>query len=139
MKKGYAQRRMAASLMKCGLNRVWMDPENIDKIVSAITREDVRKLIAKGLIKAKQKKGTGRYQARVRIGKKRKGRVRGAGSKKGGQNSVVSRKRKWINTIRPIRRYLKALKDKKILGTKEYRKLYSLSSGGFFRNKPHRL
>ncbi len=137
MQKGKAQRRMAAELLKCGINRVWLDKDNMEKIATAITRDDIRRLIEKGFIKARQKKGTGRYQARRTAEKKRKGRVRGAGSKKGGKNSIVPKKRKWINTIRPLRRYLQALRQNKKINRRTYRKLYTLSSGGFFRNKPH--
>ncbi len=39
------QRRIAADLLKCGENRVWIDPERIDDVATAITREDIRRLI----------------------------------------------------------------------------------------------
>lgn len=45
------QRRIAAELLKCGENRVWIDPEKVDEVASAITREDIRRLIKEGVIR----------------------------------------------------------------------------------------
>ena len=39
------QRRLAAQILKVGQNRVWIDPERIDDVDGAITREEIRKLI----------------------------------------------------------------------------------------------
>ena len=35
-----SQRRIAASILKCGVNRVWFDPERLTDIENAISRED---------------------------------------------------------------------------------------------------
>ena len=51
------QRRMAADILKCGLDRVWIDPEKLDVVKAAITKNDIRALIRDGVIKKKQKKG----------------------------------------------------------------------------------
>ena len=67
------QRRLAGELLKCGSERVWLDPEQLDKIAQAITREDIRKLIADGVIVKKQAKGISRVRANIRMFKKRKG------------------------------------------------------------------
>ncbi|MGD2065814.1 MAG: 50S ribosomal protein L19e, partial [Candidatus Bathyarchaeota archaeon] len=40
-----SQRRLAAEIMKVGENRVWIDPERIDYVEAAITREEIKKLI----------------------------------------------------------------------------------------------
>ena len=50
------QRRIAASILKCGVNRVWFFPERLSDIENAISREDLRGLITDGAIKAHQKK-----------------------------------------------------------------------------------
>ena len=34
-----SQRRLAAQILKIGQNRVWIDPERIDDVEVAITRE----------------------------------------------------------------------------------------------------
>ena len=61
------QRRMAAEILKCGENRVYMNPNNIEDISEAVTRGDIRRLIHEGIIKARQVKGisTGRKKARM--------------------------------------------------------------------------
>lgn len=50
------QRRLASKILKCGEGRVWIDPAKMSQVDEAITREDVRKLIGEGAIKAKRKK-----------------------------------------------------------------------------------
>ena len=36
------QRKLAAKVLKCGENRVWIDPKN-EKVKQAITRRDIRR------------------------------------------------------------------------------------------------
>ena len=47
------QKRLAASILKVGLNRVWIDPERLEEVSMAITREGVKQLIYDGAFKAK--------------------------------------------------------------------------------------
>ena len=47
------QKRLAASILKVGLNRVWIDPERLEEVSMAITREGVKQFINDGAIKAK--------------------------------------------------------------------------------------
>lgn len=130
----YTQRKMAASILKAGLNRIWIDPAELKKVSGAITREDVKRLIVKGVISKKPEIGTSRGHARQRQEKKRKGRLRGPGSDRG---SAKSTKRDWINTIRPIRRLLKSLLSKGEIDKATYKDLYGKAGGGFFRSKTH--
>ena len=51
-----AQKRMAAEILKCGIHRVYIEPEYIDEVVMAITREDIRNLITQGIIQKRQKR-----------------------------------------------------------------------------------
>jgi len=51
------QRRMAAEILKCGENRVWMDQDRLDEIAKAVTKEDIRVLAKGKAIKARQVKG----------------------------------------------------------------------------------
>ena len=55
-----SQRRIAASVLKCGVNRIWFDPDQGSEIENAISREDVRKLVGDGVIRAHAKKGVSR-------------------------------------------------------------------------------
>jgi len=33
------QRRLAAEILKCGENRVWIDPEEVEEVEKAVTRK----------------------------------------------------------------------------------------------------
>ncbi len=58
------QKRLAADLLKVGVNRVWIDPNNLEEVSRAITREGVNKLIQDGYIKARPKKGISSYRSK---------------------------------------------------------------------------
>lgn len=131
------QRRMAASLLKCGENRVWMDPDRTDEIAEAVTRKDVKVLVGGGAIKSKQVQGISSGRKKFRRKQKEKGRRQRHGSRKGAKYARLSRKERWIKTIRPIRAYLKQLKDNELIDRRAYRKYYRKAKGGEFRNKHH--
>merc|ERR1739838_621573 len=44
------QKRLAASVMKCGLNKIWLDPNESQMIANSNSRQNVKKLIKDGLI-----------------------------------------------------------------------------------------
>ena len=77
------QKRLAASILKCGLNRVWIDPERMEEVSRAITRDGVRQLINDGAIKAKPEKGISSYRSKKIAEQKKKGKRKGRGSIKG--------------------------------------------------------
>lgn len=128
------QKRLAAQLLKCGEGRVWIDGNSASEISMAITREDVRKLIDNGKIKKRQEAGISRHRARERHVKRKKGRMSGFGSRKGKATARYPKKKRWINTIRPLRRTLTDLRESKNLDKVSYRKLYRMAKGGAFRS-----
>lgn len=126
------QRRLAAQVLKVGQNRVWIDPERIDDVDTAITREEMRKLIHEGTVKSLPEIGVSRARAR-RIHKKKKiGRRGGPGSRTGSPRARVSKKEAWMSKIRALRKRLRTLKVKKIIAENAYRKLYKMASSGRF-------
>jgi len=127
-----AQKRMAAEVLKCGENRVYFDPYLIDEIKMAITREDIRNLVKEGIIIKKYKKGNSKYRKNLLHERKKKGRARGIGKRKGTKGARFPKKKKWMNRIRPQRRELKKLRDRKLITTATYRKLYKNAKGGMF-------
>jgi large subunit ribosomal protein L19e len=131
------QKRIASKLLKCGENRVWVDPDRIDIAATAVTREDVKKLISDGVMNARKKKGTSRARARKLKIQKEKGRRRGMGSRKGAKFARSPRKELWMKKIRAIRRYLKKLRNEGKIDPKVYRKFYLRASGGSFRSVSH--
>lgn len=128
------QRKLASKVLECGVNRVWIDPERTDEVSLAITREEIRKLIKNNAIKAVPENSQSRGRARILSEKKKKGRRIGPGSKKGKKFSVVTRKTRWINRIRPQRRKLRDLRDRRIISVSTYRILYRRAKGGIFRS-----
>ena len=131
------QRRMAASILKCGLHRVWMDSDRIDEIAKAVTRTDIKILINGRAIKSKQIQGISRGRKKFNQKQKEKGRRKGHGSRKGAKYARLPRKERWIRTIRPIRTYLRQLRDDKSIDKSIYRKYYRKAKGGEFRSKHH--
>ncbi len=129
-----AQKRMAAEILKCGENRVYFDPYLIDEIKMAITREDIRNLVKEGIILKKYKKGNSKYRKNVRHERKKKGRARGLVKRKGTKHARLPKKKMWMNRIRPQRRELKKLRDRKLITTATYRKLYKNAKGGMFNS-----
>ena len=131
------QRRMAADILDCGIDRVWIDPEQLDRVKMAITKDDIRQLIKEGVIVKKQKKGISRARSKKLKEQKKKGRRRGPGSRKGAKGARTPPKRKWINTIRPLRRMLRELRDSGMIDRSTYRMLYRKAKGGAFRSRSH--
>lgn len=131
------QKRMAAEILKCGANRVWIDPNRLEDVEDSITRADIRTLIASGTVRASQKKGTSRGRARALLKQRAKGRRKGHGSRRGTYNARAPRKRRWIQTIRPLRRRLRELRDGGKLSRSIYRKYYMMAKGGMFRSVAH--
>lgn len=132
-----SQRRLASEILKIGENRVWVDPERIEDVEMAITREEIRRLINEGAIKAKPKKGVSRSRARLLHKKRRTGRRRGPGSKGGKKTATVMPKDEWMKKVRPLRRRLKELRKHRAITRDIYRKLYGMIKGGVFEDLSH--
>ena len=131
------QRRLAAILMKCARKRVLFNPETLEEVREAITKEGVRDLIKTGVIRRKPVKGISRGRARARAKQKAKGRRKGKGSRKGSRTARLPKKKAWTNRVRVQRRLLQELRDKGYLEPKTYRMLYMKVKGGFFRSRRH--
>ena len=92
------QKRMAAEVLKCGVNRVYLNPTNADDIADAVTRQDIRRLVREGIIKAKPKNGISSGRKKYVQGQKAMGKRKGHGSRKGSKYARFPRKRRWIST-----------------------------------------
>lgn len=131
------QRRVAAKLLKCGVNRVWIDPRFQVEVADSVTRQDVRLQIRLGRIRAKQKRGISSGRAKYNANQKQKGKRKGHGSRKGTKYARFPKKRRWINTIRPIRRKLKEYRDSGRIDAKTYRQYYLHAKGGMYKSTSH--
>jgi len=131
------QKRLAADILKIGVNRVWIDPENQEEVSRAITREGVKQLIDNGIIMAKPKKGISSYRSKKIAEQKKKGRRKGRGSIKGAKGARNPKKKAWMTTIRALRKDLKGMRDNREINKTTYRKLYRMAKGGAFRSKSY--
>ncbi len=128
------QRRLAAAVLSVGVNRVWIDPEGAEDVEAAITRQEIRKLINEGVIRALPEQKSSRGRARERLAQKKAKRRRGPGRRKGAKFSVVSRKARWMSRIRAQRKRLRSLRERRIITVNTYRSLYMKAKGGEFRS-----
>jgi large subunit ribosomal protein L19e len=131
------QRRLAASLLKCGEGRVFLDPASQEDLADAVTRADVRGAIKAGVIRRKPILGTSRARARRHHAEVAKGRHQGPGSRKGTPSSRLPRKSRWIRRIRAQRALLVELRTTKKIPPSVYREFYRRAKGGMFRSRAH--
>ncbi len=132
-----SQKQIAGRILKCGVSRVRIRAGK--EVEEALTREDVRNLIRKGHIWKEQKKGTSKFKVKHRIRQKKRGRMKGHGSRKGKSGARKHTKDIWVEAVRPLRRTLRELRDSGNIDNKVYRKIYLMIKGGAFRNKKHLL
>lgn len=132
-----SQRRLAAEILNVGETRVWVDPERIEDVATAITREDIRRLVREGVIQAVPEKGVSRARARAVHLKKRRGLRRKHGSRKGGKAARMHMKLTWAKRVRAIRRHLRELRSGRVITKHVYRDLYRMAKGGAFKSVAH--
>ncbi len=128
------KRRTAAEIMKVGMSRVRIDPESLDRMEDAITRESLRALIKEGVIYAIPKKGISRGRLRLR---RRAGIRQGRGSVKGAAGARTGKKTLWVNRVRAMRSRLRTLRERGDLTAENFRRLYSQVKGGQIRSLRH--
>ena len=131
------KKKLAAKILNVSPKKVVFAVDALDDIQKAITRSDMRGLIAVGKVSKAKVNQHSRGGARKIAKQKSKGRQRGKGSRKGSKHSIVTRKENWMVRVRVQRELLKELRDKKLLSTSNYRMLYTKSKGGYFRNRRH--
>lgn len=73
----FAVCRLAASVLKCGKRKIWLDPNEVNDIALANSRQNIRKLVKDGLIIRKPEIVHSRARVNERLAAKRKGRHTG--------------------------------------------------------------
>lgn len=131
-----AKKRLASRVTGVGVHRIKLDPDHLDDVADAITRENIRSLITANTIKIDSFTGTSRGRAHDKKAQKNK-RGTTQGSKQGRKGARVGKKEVYVAKVRSLRRLLKIAKDRKDLTNPEFWSLYKKVGGNTVRNKAH--
>jgi large subunit ribosomal protein L19e len=126
-------KRIAGELMHRGVSKIRIMPDRIADAQKAITREDVRALIAAGSVYAIKKKHNLSVYSKILREKRNKGRRRGPGRRKGSAKTRMAIG--YEKRVRGQRRVLHQLKEEGTITNDAFKRYYRLVKGGNFATK----
>lgn len=131
-----AKKRLVSRVTGVGVGRIRFNPDHLDDIADAITRENVRSLVTANTITLRPAAGTSHGRANIKRAQKQK-RGTTAGSKRGRSGARTGKKATHVAKVRSLRRLVKIAKARKEITNEDFWKLYGRIGGNLVRNKAH--